>query len=183
MQSVDLDEIDRKILQELQEHGRIPNVELADRVGLSPAPCLRRVRALEAAGGHPPVRGAGRSSGGRPRRHRVRAGDAQSAGRRSPRHFRGGDSPATRGAGLLHDGWRVRLPAQGRRSRRRRLHERFLKESLTHIENVASFKSAFALKEAKYSTVLPLFPSAPRARSSRTPLVAVARRRFGTSKR
>src|SRR3990170_3834191 len=45
-----LDAIDRKILAILQENGRISNVELADRVGLSPAPCLRRVQALEASG-------------------------------------------------------------------------------------------------------------------------------------
>ena len=45
-----LDEIDLRILKELQENARIPNVALADRVGLSPAPCLRRVRALEKTG-------------------------------------------------------------------------------------------------------------------------------------
>ena len=44
------DTIDRNILRELQEDGRLTNQELADRVGLSPSPCLRRVRALEAAG-------------------------------------------------------------------------------------------------------------------------------------
>src|SRR5271157_1160104 len=45
-----LDVIDRKILKELQEDGRITNVELARRVGISAPPCLRRVRALEEAG-------------------------------------------------------------------------------------------------------------------------------------
>lgn len=45
-----LDEIDRKILAELQEDGRMTNVELARRVGISAPPCLRRVRALEEAG-------------------------------------------------------------------------------------------------------------------------------------
>ncbi|MCZ6523319.1 MAG: Lrp/AsnC family transcriptional regulator [Alphaproteobacteria bacterium] len=45
-----LDEIDRRILTELQEEGRITNVELARRVGISAPPCLRRVRALERAG-------------------------------------------------------------------------------------------------------------------------------------
>src|SRR5438045_6623939 len=45
-----LDAIDRKILKELQEDGRITNVELASRVGISAPPCLRRVRALEEAG-------------------------------------------------------------------------------------------------------------------------------------
>jgi Lrp/AsnC family leucine-responsive transcriptional regulator len=45
-----LDRIDRNILRELQEDGRLSNVELAKRVGLSPTPCLERVRKLEAEG-------------------------------------------------------------------------------------------------------------------------------------
>lgn len=50
MQRVKLDEIDRMILREMQADGRITNVELANRVGISAPPCLRRVRALEEAG-------------------------------------------------------------------------------------------------------------------------------------
>ena len=45
-----LDDIDRRILRALQRNGRIPNNELAQAVGLSPSPCLRRVRLLEEAG-------------------------------------------------------------------------------------------------------------------------------------
>ena len=45
-----LDPIDRKILAELQADGRMTNVELAKRVGISAPPCLRRVRILEEAG-------------------------------------------------------------------------------------------------------------------------------------
>ncbi|CAM3556661.1 MULTISPECIES: leucine-responsive transcriptional regulator Lrp [Vibrio] len=45
--SKDLDRIDRNILNELQRDGRISNVELSKRVGLSPTPCLERVRRLE----------------------------------------------------------------------------------------------------------------------------------------
>jgi DNA-binding Lrp family transcriptional regulator len=45
-----LDAIDRKILKELQADGRITNVELARRVGISAPPCLRRVRSLEEEG-------------------------------------------------------------------------------------------------------------------------------------
>lgn len=44
------DETDLRILQELQADGRMTNVELAQRLGMSPPPCLRRVRALEEAG-------------------------------------------------------------------------------------------------------------------------------------
>jgi len=42
-----LDRIDRRLLAELQDDGRVTNVELAHRVGLTAPPCLRRVRALE----------------------------------------------------------------------------------------------------------------------------------------
>ena len=45
-----MDHLDRAILRHLKAHGRLSNVELAERVRLSPSPCLRRVRALEAAG-------------------------------------------------------------------------------------------------------------------------------------
>ena len=50
MQRVKLDRIDRRILSDLQDHGRMTNVELSQRAGISAPPCLRRVRALEDAG-------------------------------------------------------------------------------------------------------------------------------------
>jgi len=50
MRRVKLDRIDRRILADLQADGRMTNVELARRAGISAPPCLRRVRALEEAG-------------------------------------------------------------------------------------------------------------------------------------
>lgn len=47
---LEIDRYDRLILQVLQQDGRISNQDLAERIGLSPSPCLRRVRALEEAG-------------------------------------------------------------------------------------------------------------------------------------
>ncbi|MBK7415178.1 MAG: winged helix-turn-helix transcriptional regulator [Dechloromonas sp.] len=47
---MELDRYDRQILEILQSDGRISNQDLADRIGLSPSPCLRRVRTLEEAG-------------------------------------------------------------------------------------------------------------------------------------
>ncbi|MEH3037486.1 MAG: Lrp/AsnC family transcriptional regulator [Sphingomonas adhaesiva] len=47
---IKLDRIDLKILTQLQQAGRITNVELADAIGLSPSPCLTRVKRLEKAG-------------------------------------------------------------------------------------------------------------------------------------
>ena len=47
---MELDRYDRQILAVLQQEGRISNQELAERIGLSPSPCLRRVRTLEESG-------------------------------------------------------------------------------------------------------------------------------------
>ena len=49
-QQITLDKTDLKILQVLQENGRLTNVELAERISLSPSPCLRRLKQLEDAG-------------------------------------------------------------------------------------------------------------------------------------
>jgi Lrp/AsnC family leucine-responsive transcriptional regulator len=50
MPPIELDSIDIKILNELQENAKLTNVELSARINLSPSPCLARVRALEQAG-------------------------------------------------------------------------------------------------------------------------------------
>lgn len=47
---VSLDDLDRRILEELQRDGGLTNLELAERIGLSPSPCSRRVKALEESG-------------------------------------------------------------------------------------------------------------------------------------
>ena len=47
---IKVDSVDRKILHDLQEDGRMTNVDLATRAGISAPPCLRRVRALEVSG-------------------------------------------------------------------------------------------------------------------------------------
>jgi Lrp/AsnC family transcriptional regulator, leucine-responsive regulatory protein len=50
MPSAKIDETDRRILEQLQRDGRLSNLELAEKVGLSPSPCLRRLRRLEETG-------------------------------------------------------------------------------------------------------------------------------------
>lgn len=50
MPNLELDAIDRRIVAALQADGRLSNADLADQVGLSPSPCLRRVRRLETEG-------------------------------------------------------------------------------------------------------------------------------------
>ena len=173
--AIQLDEIDLKILRKLQEQARISNVDLADQVGLSPAPCLRRVRALEHAGVV--------------RRYvalvdpaAVNLGvtvfvqitlDLQVEGRleifehailRRPEvlecYLMTGDADY-----LL----RVVVPDVAG-------YERFLRDTLTRIESAAGIKSSFALKQIKYSTALPLAETLgraglaePRAAAQRSP--------------
>lgn len=50
MPKIDLDTLDRKILDALQADGRLSNVALAERIGLSPSPCLRRLKNMEKQG-------------------------------------------------------------------------------------------------------------------------------------
>src|SRR5205809_7933702 len=50
MQKSGLDSIERRIVAELQSDGRLSNVDLAQKIGLSPSPCLRRVKRLEQEG-------------------------------------------------------------------------------------------------------------------------------------
>jgi Lrp/AsnC family transcriptional regulator, leucine-responsive regulatory protein len=50
MPKCELDAIDRRIVGELQDNARLSNIELAEKVGLSPSPCLRRVKRLEREG-------------------------------------------------------------------------------------------------------------------------------------
>ena len=50
MSLIELDLVDKKILRQLQDNGKKLNTELADEVGLTPAPCLRRVKRLEQEG-------------------------------------------------------------------------------------------------------------------------------------
>ncbi len=159
--SVKLDEIDIKILNRLQDDARASNVQLAEAVGLSPAPCLRRVRALEEAGVI--------------RRYVTLLDpsavslsvtvfvqitlDLQVEGRleifeqaimRRPEvlecYLMTGDADY-----LL----RVVVPDVA-------AYERFLRDALTRIESAAGIKSSFALKQVKYSTALPLGATAAR---------------------
>ena len=152
---VKLDEIDYSILRQLQEHARIPNVELADRIGLSPAPCLRRVQALERAGViRRYVALLNPNAVARDVTVFVQISlDLQVGGRLETFeqqimqrqevlecYLMTGDSDY-----LL----RVVVPDVA-------AYERFLKEALTRIEGVVGIKSSFALRQVKYSTALPL---------------------------
>ncbi len=150
-----MDEIDLKILKTLQENARTANSDLAERVGLSPAPCLRRVRALEEDGvirKYATLLDPGSVNLGVAVFVQIsldlqvedRLEKFERAIMRRPEvlecYLMTGDSDY-----LL----RVVVPDVA-------AYERFLKDSLTRIEGVAGIKSSFALKQVKYSTVLPL---------------------------
>src|SRR6185436_6735269 len=160
MPTKDLDEIDRKILRHLQEEARISNADLADRVGLSPAPCLRRVRGLE-------------------ERHVINkyvtlldpaaldlgvtvfvqiSLDLQVEDRLDIFERAITKRPEVLECYLMTGDAdylvRVVVPDVA-------AYERFLKDVLTRVDGVAGIKSSFALKQVKYSTVLPLDPARP----------------------
>lgn len=160
MRRVEFDSIDLKILKELQENGRIANVSLANRVGLSPAPCLRRVRALEAAG-------VIRKYVALVNPHAVNLGvtvfvqvtlNLQVEGRLDSFEDTIRLRPEVMDCYMMAGGadYLLRVVVADVTE-----YEQFLKQVLTRIENVASFNSTFALKEAKYSTGLPLQPLEP----------------------
>ena len=150
-----LDSIDRHILRVLQEEGRLSNVDLAERVGLTPAPCLRRVRALEETRviqKYAALVDSGTLNLGVTVFAQVtldkQVKDQLEVFERSVRewpqvmdcYLMTGDSDY-----LL----RIVLPDV-------EAYERFLNEALTQVPGVASIRSSFALRQVKYSTALPL---------------------------
>ncbi len=163
-----MDQIDRNILKTLQENARVTNADLADKVGLSPAPCLRRVRALEESRVirkyvtllDPAAVNLGVTVFVQiTLDHQVegRLDVFEKAILRRPEvlecYLMTGDADY-----LL----RVVVPDVS-------AYEQFLKTALTRLDGVAGIKSSFALKQVKYSTVLPLDPpvAATQKRSGR----------------
>lgn len=155
MLPIQLDEIDVKILRRLQEHARISNVELADEVCLSPAPCLRRVKALEDAGVIRKYVTLLEPSA-------VNLGvtvfvqislDLQVEGRLEIFEHAIMQRPEVLECYLMTGDadylLRVIVPEVS-------AYEHFLRDFLTRIESAARIKSSFALKQVKYLTALPL---------------------------
>ena len=155
MPSNPIDSIDRRILQLLQADAKVTNAELARRVGLSPSPCLARVRALERAGViarhvtllDPLKVGLGVSVF-------IQVSLEQQA-ERSLNAFQAAITAypevlecylMTGDADYLLRVVVADVPAL----------ERFIVERLTKVRGVASIRSSFALKQVKYETALPL---------------------------
>lgn len=150
-----LDAIDRRLLAALQEDGRLSATELADRIGLTTSPCLRRLRLLEEAG---VIRGYSalldQVKLGFPvsvfvsikleRQHEDAMQRFEAAVRRCPEVLEC----------YLMTGPRdylLRVVARDLAD-----YERFVKETLTRIDGIANIESSFALGQVKHSNALPL---------------------------
>jgi DNA-binding Lrp family transcriptional regulator len=153
--AIDIDRIDRRILEAIQEDARISNAELAARVGLSPSPCWRRVRALEQCGViQRYVTLASPEALGLPVNVFVSITLERQVEDNLERFEQAVLSrPEVMEAYLMTGDFdyllRVVVPDI-------QAYQRFVLEHLTRIEGVASIKSSFALKQVQYKTALPL---------------------------
>ncbi len=150
-----LKEIDQNILHHLQENARLTNVDLADRVNLSPSPCLRRVRNLEESGiikGY--VTLVDQNALGLPVSVFVSVSlekQVEAALEKFEQAIQ--ERPEVMECYLMTGGadYLLRVVTADLKG-----YERFLLEHLTRIPGVASIKSSFALKQVTYKTALPI---------------------------
>jgi Lrp/AsnC family transcriptional regulator, leucine-responsive regulatory protein len=150
-----LDDLDRKILEHLQADGRMSLADLADRVGLSASPCLRRVRNLERAGVISRyVAVLDQRAVGLPVSVFVSI-KLESQREEALDRFAKAIArwPEVLECYLMtgsRDYWmRVVVPDLD-------AYERFVKQKLTRVEGIASIESSFALEQVKYTNVLPV---------------------------
>lgn len=155
MPNFKLDDIDRRILLELQSNARISNVELSRLVGLSTSPCLRRVKALEAHGiieGY--VSLLNQSAVGYPVSVFVNV-TLERQVEPSLEHFEAAikERPEVVECYLMTGDadYLLRVVTKDLES-----YERFLIDHLTRIPGVSSIKSSFSLKQVSFRTALPL---------------------------
>ena len=163
---MNLDSIDIRILQELQQDGSLSNAKLAQRIHLTPSPCLARVRALEASGvidryvalAKPAALGLGLnvfiSISLRAQNKEALALFEQRIAEHDEVmecYLMTGDSD-----------YMLRVMVADVQAL-----ERFIVDFLAKIPGVGNLKSSFALKQVKYKTALPLAGVAPAARAAR----------------
>jgi Lrp/AsnC family leucine-responsive transcriptional regulator len=133
-----MDAIDRKIVEALQQNARLTNQELAERVGLSPSPCLRRLRRLEESG---VLRGYTALV------DQERYGLPISVFEQAIQ-----DLDEVQECYLMTGSrdYLLRVVSQSLQS-----YERFIRERLTRIEGIASIESSFAFGQVKKNPRLP----------------------------
>ncbi|HWA42282.1 MAG TPA: Lrp/AsnC family transcriptional regulator [Hypericibacter adhaerens] len=150
-----IDQIDRKIIAAVQNDGRITTQDLAQKVGLSPSPCARRVRLLEEDGvikGYTAVIdqkkvGLPISAFASIKLERQREEDLDRFGKAVARWPEVVDCYLMTG----RQDYLMRIVVRDLEA-----YERFLKDKLTRLDNVASIETSFALGQVKRSDVLPL---------------------------
>lgn len=155
MPDSELDMIDRKILRRLQTDGKISVGDLAAKVGLSPSPCARRVRILEKAGiikGYAAI--VDQKRVGLP----VNAFASIKLERQREEDLDRFEETVSRWPEVLdcylmtgQRDYLMRIVAADLEA-----YERFIKDRLTRIDNIASIETSFALGQVKRSSVLPL---------------------------
>ena len=157
MPNKSLDAIDRQILENLQNDARMRNVELAEKVGLSPSPCLRRVGNLEETG---VIRGyatlVDAEAVGLPVSVFVSVTLEKQIEKALEKFEKEIRARAEVMECYLMTGeadYLLRVVTADLSA-----YERFLIEHLTRIPGVASIKSSFALKQVAYRTALPISP-------------------------
>ena len=154
-----LDQIDFKILTHLQENARITNAELATKVGLSPTPCLRRLRRLENEG---VIKGYHTELNREALGVNVTAIILVKLEREDEKHL--GDFEATIKArpeviecdlvtGKFDYFIRVMIPSLA-------AYEAFLSETILRMPNVETVESSFILREVSHKAAIPIPPSA-----------------------
>jgi Lrp/AsnC family leucine-responsive transcriptional regulator len=155
MPKIALDALDRKILSGLQVNGRMSLAELSDSVGLSPSPCLRRVRNLERSGVITRyVAVIDQRTVGLPVSVFVSIKLEKQKQESLDRFAKAVERwPEVLECYLMtgsRDYWlRVVVPDL-------EAYERFVKQKLTRLEGIASIESSFALEQVKYTNVLPI---------------------------
>ena len=150
----ELDGVDRKILELLQADGRMSLAELAEKVGLSPSPCLRRVRMLEDGVISRYVAVLDQRAVGLPVSVFVSIKLEKQRQESLDRFAKAIERwPEVLECYLMtgsRDYWmRVVVPDLD-------AYERFVKQKLTRVEGIASIESSFALEQVKYTNVLPV---------------------------
>lgn len=155
MAKIRIDAIDRRLLRALQENGRMPVSDLAEKVGLTPSPCLRRLKMLERAG---VIRGyaalVDQEKVGLPVSVFVSI-KLEMQREQALEHFEAAirNCPEVVECYLMTGprDYLLRVVAEDLAA-----YERFLKETLTRVEGVASIESSFALAQVKYANALPV---------------------------
>lgn len=155
MPNPELDAIDRKILRALQEDGKISMGELAEKVGLSPSPCARRVRLMETAGiikSYAAIIDQKRV--GLP----ISAFASIKLERQREEDLDRFEETVSRWPEVLdcylmtgQRDYLMRVVAADLEA-----YERFIKDKLTRLDNIASIETSFALGQVKRSETLPI---------------------------